>query len=539
MLGYPEEEIDSSPNTWIDRVHPEDSQQLNIAIAAHLRSNQPHFECEHRMLHKDGTYRWMLTRGLAVRDSSGKLLRMAGSQSDITKRKQAEERLIHNAFYDILTGLPNRALLIDRLGQAVSRWNRWPDKSYFVLFLDLDQFKFINDSLGHEIGDQILVAVASKIQATLRNTDTVARYGGDEFIILIEDIQEAEGVKEVTQRIMKSLSTPICINGQEIVITASIGIVSGDIGYEDPEQLLRDADIAMYSAKSQGRDRYETFKLEMRNDFLDQLSLEYDLKHAVKEGELQLVYQPIISLKTGELAGFEALVRWEHPTKGLLYPGDFIKLAEDRGLILPIDRWVLQNASQKIRDWLVEFPSHSDLTMSVNLSAKCLKQLNLVEEVEAVLKDIGLEGKHLKLEITESGVMENSQQIRAILNGLRSLGVDIHIDDFGTGYSSLAYLHQFPIQALKIDRSFVSHLDTREHMPGFVRTVLNLAHELGLTVIAEGVENQEQVEQLQGLGCEFGQGYYYSRPLGEEGALMVLQTTRAGQNLLAMREADL
>ena len=537
MLGYEEAEISASPDEWFSRVHPEDREQLKIAISVHSQSREPHFEHQHRMLHNDGTCHWMLTRGFTMRDPVGTPYRMVGSQSDVTDRKLAEEHLIFNAFYDTLTGLPNRALLLDRLKQAISRKKRWPDKSFSVLYLDLDNFKNINDSLGHATGDQLLVTVAERLQANLRDTDTVARLGGDEFILLMEEVQDMENADEIAQRILKDLSTPRYLNNHEVFATASIGIISSDMEYEDPEQLLRDADIAMYSAKSRGRARFEVFKLEMRNNFLEQLSLEYDLRHAIQAGELRLAYQPIVSLKTGVLVGFEALVRWEHPVSGFLYPADFISVAEDTGLIMAVDRWVLHNATQQLSEWLKEFPTDLKPTVSVNLSAKCLRQLNLVEEVEQILQRTGLEGRSLKLEITESGIMENSQQIRSMLDGLREMGVDVHIDDFGTGYSSLAYLHQFPVQALKIDRSFISNPYTEKHMPEIVRTVLHLARDLELEAIAEGVETRMQLDQLLKMGCEYGQGFLFSPPLDGNAAKAMLGKIQAGENPFAPHEA--
>jgi diguanylate cyclase (GGDEF)-like protein/PAS domain S-box-containing protein len=539
MLGYKEEEVGSSPKDWLDRVHPEDCERLKAAISAHLQSREPHFEHEHRMLHKDGSYNWVLTRGFAVRDAHARPYRMAGSQSDITDRKLAEERLIHNAFYDTLTGLPNRALLLDRLEQAMARKKRWPEKSFGVLYLDLDHFKNINDSLGHAVGDQLLVNVAEKLKEILRTADTVARLGGDEFIILLEDIQSMETVDEIAQRILKDLSIPRSLNGHEVIVTASIGVITGNMEYDDREQLLRDADIAMYSAKSLGRARYEVFKLEMRNNFLEQLSLEYDLRNAIKNNELRLVYQPIISLETSVLVGFEALIRWEHPVNGYLSPGDFLPVAESTGLILMIDRWVLQNATNQLSEWLTEFPVDLQLAISVNLSARSLHHFNLVEDVKQILQTTGLEGRQLKLEITESGIMENSQSIMAKLDGLRAMGVDIHLDDFGTGYSSLAYLHQFQIQALKIDRSFISNSNNGKHMPELVRTVLHLASDLEIKAIAEGVETRIQLDQLQKMGCEYGQGFLFSYPLDINAAKSILKKIYAGQNpFVFLRNGD-
>jgi diguanylate cyclase (GGDEF)-like protein/PAS domain S-box-containing protein len=533
ILGYADEELGTSPKEWLDRVHPEDRKHLEAAISAYLQSSEPHFEHEHRILHKDGTYCWVLARGFAVRGANGKPFRMAGSQTDITDRKLAEESLIHNAFHDTLTSLANRALLIDRLKQTISRKKRRPDKSFSVLYLDLDHFKNINDSLGHATGDQLLVTVAEILNANIRTMDTVARLGGDEFILLLDDIHGMEDAYEIAHRILKSLSTPKNLNGHEVFVTASIGIISCEMEYDDPEQLLRDADIAMYSAKSRGRARYEVFKLEMRNNFLEQLSLEYDLRHAIQNNELRLAYQPIISLETGALFGFEALARWEHPVNGCLSPKDFLPIAENTGLVMTIDHWALETAACQFSEWLKEFPVDLQLSVSVNLSAKYLRHRNLVGEVEQILKETGLDGKHLKLEVTESAIMENSQYIMSTLERLRAMGVDIHIDDFGTGYSSLAYLHQFQVQALKIDRSFISNSYNGEHKPELIRTMLHLASDLGLEAIAEGIENKIQLDQLQKLGCKFGQGFLFSPPLDANAAKSILRKLHAGQHPFA------
>jgi diguanylate cyclase (GGDEF)-like protein/PAS domain S-box-containing protein len=530
ILGYIDEELGTSPKDWLGRVHPEDRTRLEAAISTYLQSSEPHFEHEHRILHKNGSFCWVLTRGFVVRDQEGKPIRMAGSLSDITDRKRAEERLIHNAFHDTLTSLPNRALLLDRLKRAIMRRRRSESKSFSILYLDLDHFKNINDSLGHATGDRLLVIVAEILKANVRTMDTVARFGGDEFIILLEDINGMVDAYDIAQRILKSLSTPKVIDGHEIYMTASIGIISSDMEYDDPEQLLRDADIAMYSAKSRGRARYELFQLEMRNNFLEELSLEYDLRHAVQNNELCLLYQPIISLETNSLAGFEALVRWKHPINGLLSPRDFLSIAENTGLVLTIDHWALKTAASQLNEWLKKYPVDQLLSVNVNLSAKYLRHRNLVEEVEQILNLTGLAGSRLKLEVTESAIMENSKHIMATLNRLRGMGVDIYIDDFGTGYSSLAYLHQFPVQALKIDRSFISISQEGGHKPELIRTMLHLASDLGLEAIAEGIENHDQLDQLKKSGCKLGQGFLFSRPLDARGVSLLLARIMAGED---------
>jgi diguanylate cyclase (GGDEF)-like protein len=461
---------------------------------------------------------------------------MAGSQSDVTDRKHAEGLLIHNAFHDTLTSLPNRALLLDRLKRAILRRKRSKDKSFSVLYLDLDNFKNINDSLGHASGDRVLVTAAEILKENLRSMDTVARFGGDEFILLLEEIEDMKDAYDIAQRILKSLSSPKNIDGHDVFITASVGIISSEMEYDDPEQLLRDADIAMYSAKTHGRARYEVFKLEMRNNFLKQLSLEYDLRHAIRNSELRLMYQPIISLENMTLFGFEALVRWQHPVNGCLSPKEFLPMAENTGLVLTIDHWTLRTAACQFSMWLKEFPVDLQLSVNVNLSAKYLRHRNLAEEVEQILNETGLDGRRLKLEVTESAIMENSQYIVSTLERLRAMGVDIHIDDFGTGYSSLAYLHQFPVQALKIDRSFISNSYDGVHKPELVRTMLHLASDLGLEAIAEGIESKEQLDRLQTLGCKLGQGFFFSSPLDANAVDTILRKIQAGQNPFALLE---
>jgi EAL domain-containing protein (putative c-di-GMP-specific phosphodiesterase class I) len=374
------------------------------------------------------------------------------------------------------------------------------------------------------------VTVAEILKTSLRTIDTVARVGGDEFILLLEDIEGMETAYEIAQRIFKSLSTPKRLDSHEVFLTASIGVISCEMEYDDPEQLLRDADIAMYSAKSRGRARYEVFQLEMRNNFLEQLSLEYDLRHAIQNNELHLMYQPIVLLETSALFGFEALVRWEHPVNGCLSPQDFLPLAENTGLVSSIDHWALQTAAWQFSEWLKEFPVDPELSMSVNLSARFLRHRNLVEEVQQILKEAGLDGRRLKIEVTESAIMENSPYVMSTLEGLQAMGIDIHIDDFGTGYSSLAYLHQFPVQALKIDRSFISDSYDGKYKPELVRTMLHLASDLGLEAIAEGIENNTQLAQLRKLGCKFGQGFLFSPPLDGNAVNSIFSKIQAGQN---------
>ena len=516
MLGYAEEEIGSRPEEWFGRIHPEDRERVRLEMSQHIQEATSTIEIEHRMLHKDDTYRWVLSRGLAVRDEKGAATRIAGSQTDITPRKITEEKLLHDAFHDPLTGLPNRALFLDRLQYAVERSKRRSDYLYAVLFMDLDRFKDINDTLGHIMGDQLLLACGRIIQTMLRPTDTVARLGGDEFVILLEDINEVNDATRVADRVQKELTSTRLLDDYELYITTSIGIVLSVSGYQDPEEVLRDADIAMYRAKALGKARYEIFDPTMRERIMERLRLEKELRQAIERDELRIYYQPILSLINGHTSGFEALVRWQHPTRGLLPPSEFIPLAEETGIIYALDRWVLRKVCSQAKQWHTQFPLDSPLTMSVNISGKQISQPDLVEFVDQVLAETGFDPHCLNLEITESAIMEDGEITSSVLSRLQALGVKIRIDDFGRGYSSLSYLSQFPINALKIDYLFVSAMAHGDKNSEIVQAIVMLAHSLGLQVIAEGVETEKQLNQLKEMGCENAQGYFICRPLSYE-----------------------
>ncbi|MDQ3814282.1 MAG: diguanylate cyclase, partial [Armatimonadota bacterium] len=387
MLGYAENEIGASPDEWFNRIHPEDAKRVQAEMAAHRAGQKSHFESEYRMRHRDGTYLWVLTRGLAVRDATGTAYRMAGSQSDITERKVAEDKLLHNAFYDALTGLPNRALLMDRLGHALQRTKRKPDYLFAVLFMDLDRFKVINDSLGHLVGDQLLVAVARRLRTCLRPTDTIARLGGDEFTILLDDIRNADDAILVADRIQHELRLPFSIEHKEVFTGASVGIALSASGYVRAEDLLRDADTALYQAKSQGKARHEIFDAGMHVQAVARMQLETDLRHALERQEWCLYYQPILSLESGQVTSFEALVRWHHPERGLVPPATFIPVAEETGVIVAIGWWVLREACRQLRAWQTQYPGNEHLTISVNLSAKQFNQPPLVERIEEILQE--------------------------------------------------------------------------------------------------------------------------------------------------------
>ena len=513
MLGYSVDEISNSPEEWFSRVHPDEYASLERVLAAHLDGQTSHFEHEHRMLHRDGEYYWMLCRGIAVRDEAGKSRRMVGSQTDITLRRKAEEKMHHDALHDDLTGLPNRTAYVDRLRRSLERARLDDEYVFAVLFLDLDRFKIINDSLGHRVGDQLLVEISRRLQGALRPSDMIARLGGDEFVVLIDHLRERHDVAYVAERIQKILSVPISLGDREVFTTVSIGITMSSTLSESAEDLLRDADTAMYRAKLNGKARFEIFDPQMREQAMRIMQLETDLRRALSREEFVLYYQPIVSFDSGRLAGFEALIRWNHPQKGVVSPVEFIPVAEDNGMINPIGRWVLQESCRQMHEWQKKFGNALPLTISVNLSGKQFSQPNLIEMIAGILRDSGLPAPFLKLEITETVIMENAESAAEMLNELKALGSQLAIDDFGTGYSSFSHLHRFPIDTLKIDRAFVSRMDTSRESSEIVRTILTLAHNLRMSVVAEGVETSAQIKQLRTLGCEYGQGYFFHRPM--------------------------
>jgi diguanylate cyclase (GGDEF)-like protein/PAS domain S-box-containing protein len=523
MLGYEDDEIGDSPREWFGRIHDLDAQRVEAEVSEHLAGQSSHLQSEHRILHQDGTYRWVLTRGLAVRDAQGKPIRMAGSQSDITQRKSVEDRLQHDAFHDALTGLPNRALLLDRLGRAVERTKRRNELQFAVLFCDLDGFKFVNDSLGHQTGDQILIAVSRRLESCVRAGDTVARLGGDEFLILVDDFESEADVYNLAGRILAELQAPFVVNGHELVMSISIGIALSGTTSASPEEIVRNADIAMYRAKSRGKAGYVVFDESMHTSAASRLRMEIDLRQASVREELRLYFQPIISLRTGKISGFEALLRWQHPDRGLVAPDDFIPLAEETKLILPIGLWVIRSAAEQVKRWQKAFWMNPPLSISVNLSCRQFLSQDLVYQVERTLLETGLDPHCLKMEITESAIMEHVESVSSTLARLKALGVKLAMDDFGKGYSSLSYLHDFPFDTLKIDRSFISRIGVGGENTEIVRTIVSLANGLGLDVVAEGVETESQAAQLRALGCQYGQGYLFARPLPAESVAELLE----------------
>jgi len=442
--------------------------------------------------------------------------------SEIAERERYEQQLRHDAFHDGLTALPNRALLLDRLEHNIARFQRNPSYCYAVVFMDLDRFKIVNDSLGHTAGDALLFEIASRLKHSVRSIDTVARLGGDEFVILLEDYGTAKEVEVVVHRIMSQLAIPVQIDGRDLITTASIGIVIADASYSEPDDLLRDADIAMYHAKAKGKGRFEYFSDHLREHVVFRLNMEADLHKALERSEFLLHYQPITALESNKIIGFEALVRWDHPGHGLVSPGTFIPFAEETGSIIPMGLWVIEQACRQMTGWNEQFAPDGLLTISVNLSASQLVQPGFANQVEQILKRTGLPGNLLNLEITEGAIVGDAIAASRVLEQLKSLGIAIHLDDFGTGYSSLSYLHTLPLDVLKIDRIFVDTMEKETSDSGLVRNIIAIAHELGIEVVAEGIETSSQLELLVSYGCNYGQGYLIARPQAAEDATALL-----------------
>jgi diguanylate cyclase (GGDEF)-like protein len=444
-------------------------------------------------------------------------------QTEITERKAVEQQLTYDSLHDAMTGLPNRTLFLDRLGQAIEYCKRRTESTFAILFVDIDQFKVINDSLGHLTGDQLLISAGQRMKEGLRSSDTVARLGGDEFAILLEITGEKKSASAIAEKLLEALRAPFKLGGHELFITASFGIVMSVAGYVHPEEVLRDADIAMYQAKASGKARFEIFDIKMRSHAFSRLEMEQDLRSALEHGEFQLYYQPIISMRSNQLVSFEALIRWIHPTRGLLLPGEFLPIAEESGLILPIEKWVLHEACAQLKQWHAKYPSLQNVSVNVNVSNRQFAQSDFVDGVVKGLTTTGLSAESLKLEITENVLISNYSAANEVFTKLQNLGVQLEIDDFGSGYSALGYLQHFPISAIKIDKSFVDEIGKSRRGVELIRAIVSMARELGMEAIAEGIETGEQLDQLKELSCNLGQGFLLSRPLDREATEKILE----------------
>jgi diguanylate cyclase (GGDEF)-like protein/PAS domain S-box-containing protein len=512
LLGCGEGEIGTDPEEWLSRIHEEDAPLAKETLQAYLASGIGHYESEHRIRHRDGTYRWMRCRGAAVTDAQGHVTRLAGALTDITETKVA----------DALTGLPNRLLFVDLLERAIKRTERHPNYVFATLVLGLDRFKVVNQSLGVLSADRLLISVARRLLTSLRGTDvisrdgggfTLARLGGDEFMVLLDDITDASDAIRVAERLRAALSTPFDVEGHQVFTSAVVGITVSTTGYERAEQVLQDAAIALHRAKAGSSVAYELFDPIMRERALTRLQLETDLRNAIDNREITVLYQPIISLVTGAIKGFEALARWHHPVRGPISPVDFIPIAEDTGIIRQLGRLVLAESCRQMAGWQRQFGSLAPGFMCVNVSAGQFGEYDLAAEVKTILEETGLAPSKLKLEITESAFLGDVSRAEATLARLQSMGVEWSIDDFGTGYSSLSYLHRLQANTVKVDRSFVSRMGVDAKGSEMVRAIVALALNLGMDVVAEGVENLEQMVALQTLGCAHAQGFYFSRPV--------------------------
>jgi PAS domain S-box-containing protein len=531
LLGC-EDASQATLDTWYARVHPDDIAPLHANIAEHLDGRTEHFEFEHRVQGPNESYRWVLARGVAVRNAAGKPIRLTGSISDITEGKVA----------DALTGLPNRVLLMDRLGRLLGYTRRNPGFQVVVMFIDLDRFKMINDSLGHQAGDALLIQAAARLDGCVRSTDTVARFnavrgssipgstvgrmGGDEFVVVLGGVNQAQGAQLVADRLHAAFNEPFDVSGQEVFVSLSIGVASSGPHTEHAEELLHEADTAMYRAKALGPARTEFFTVDMRSDARVQLQADTDLRRAFERREFDVWYQPIVALETGRTATLEALLRWREGNRTLVGTGELVSMAERMGLIVPIGYWVLERACAEMAKWSAASSEMRHVGVSVNLSAKQLAVPELVTALEAIVDRAGVAHQRVEFELTESCVMADPEAARATLEALRARGFRLSIDDFGTGHSSLSYVHRLPVHRLKVDRSFLSRERGTRETEVVMRAILEVGRQLGLGVVAEGVETEADMDRLRALGCELAQGYYFASP---QPATRVAQAVRAAR----------
>jgi len=536
VLGYSSKELLTTSSS--QQIHPDDLPKVRAA-AEEARRTGVGQRLEYRVRHKDGHWLVLESTASAIRNEKGEVEKLVIVNRDITERKRAEERLEHTALHDGLTDLPNRTLFLERLQRSFDRARKNPNYRFAVLFVDIDGFKVFNDTMGHGVGDGLIIEISRRLGNCLRFEDTLsrpaakpgggfhqgdevlARLGGDEFTILVGSIQDPSDAMRVANRIQDALG-PFTVEGREVFISASIGIALSTTPRATAEELLRDADIAMYRAKTLGKSRCEFFDQEMHTKAVTRLDLETDLRRAVDEQEFRLHYQPIVQLETGRIAGFEALVRWQRTPQCLVFPDSFIGIAEATGLIVPLGKWILREACREAQLWQARYPQDPALSVTVNVSPRQFADPQLVSDINEALDETGIDPSRLHLELTESAAMADPARTNQILSQLKNLGIEISLDDFGTGYSSLGRLRRFPVDVLKIDRSFVTHMDSDAEARQITRLIIEFAHTVNLQVIAEGIENTAHIDHLRSLGCEFGQGYFFSKPVDHDGVERLL-----------------
>lgn len=528
LLGYRYDEVSDEPKEWLGRIASEHLSRFDEALGFLVSGRDDSLDTEIKMMHADGKPRWMLCRAMSVRDDDDKVYRLAGSITDISELKQAQERMRQMAHHDRLTGLPNREVFTQRLDQAIERSRDDERRSFAVLFGDFDRFKIVNDSLGHRAGDELLISIAERFRTIVRADDIVARFGGDEFVVLLEGASSTDRVEEFAQRMVDVFSEPHTVQGQEVVSTVSLGVVLSDPSLPTAGDMLRAADAAMYQAKSLGKGCYQIFDEGMHAAAMVRLEIEKDLHAATRSDEamdenFQLLYQPIVDLETGDIAGFESLIRWERPEKGRVGPDSFIPIAEESGAIIPIGEWTMRTACRQMAAWRDMLGPDRELTMHTNLSRRQLVYSELIPSIRRVLSSTGVRLQDFKLELTETALMDDGFDAVGIMQEIRKEGIELAMDDFGTGQSSLSCLQHFPIKTLKVDRAFLRHMTMQREFSAVMQAIITLASNLNLSVIAEGIEDAAQLSQLQAMDCEYAQGYYFSKPVTAEEATLLLR----------------
>ncbi len=523
MFGFSDTHDMRSRDSWFSQVHDEDLAGLRADIREHIDGGNAIHQCEHRIRQRDGSFRWVFSRGLVRRDRWGRAIALAGSLTDINRRKQSEIKATLDRMEDELTGLPSRHMLHERISTAIDNRRKDPANRFAVLFLNLDRFKVLNDSIGLESADQILIQLAGRLQRSVGDGALLCRYGGDEFALLIESIDTFDASDSMAADIHECLRAPFELDGQTIFTTAAIGIANSDRDYDRPAEVIRDAGLATSRAKRQGKSKSSTFDTAMRQEALATLRTQMQLREAILRQQFEVYYQPIVALGSCKLTGFEALVRWNHPKRGIVGPVEFIPLAEETGLIIPIGQFVLRQACTQMATWHRRYPDARDVSISINLSGHQLSSPTLVADIEQVLTDTGLNPCFIKIELTESTLIDDPKNAQRILDRLRDRGMQLYIDDFGTGYSSLSYLHRFSIDGLKIDKSFVDMVGLDERKAAIVPSIVGLAHSLGMGIVAEGVETQAQARALTLMDCAEAQGYLYSRPVPRDEAAKLIE----------------